>query len=430
MQRWLASKFYYGWVMVASALMINTVVSPLNPVIFSFFIGPMTDDLNVGKGALSWALTLRLVTGGLAGPLVGILIDRHGTRALGIFAGISASIMLIALSFASELWVVYLIFAISGLTGLGGPAGQLLTQVPLAKWFVAKRGRAMAIAMTGGMMGTVVAIPIAQWLIETFGWRDAWIVFGATLFLVVVPVSALLVRRQPEDMGLHPDGSSEALTPQQQMSTSAIVTDVDWTVGQAFRTPALWFVLGALTLAGVALTGTLVHRTAFWREAGMSPNLVAFGTAMDPFTVIFSAFAFGMMADKIPTRYLGSIGLGGLALSILPMIFTSGQAYTIIAHNVIWGAAAGAYVTVNSLIWPNYFGRKFVGTIRGITLPLSIGASGAGAPLFGYLLGVLEPEVVWTCSLVLFVTAGLLILLAKPPVLASAQVEPTLLVST
>ena len=349
--------------MVGSALMINTVVSPLNPVIFSFFIAPMTDDLGVGKGALSWALTLRLVTGGRAGPIVGMLIDRHGTRGLGIFAGASASIMLIALSFASELSVVYLIFAISGLTGLGGPAGQLLTQVPLAKWFVAKRGHAMAIAMTGGMMGTVVAIPTAQWLIEAVGWRNAWIVFGATLFLVVVPVSALFVRRQPEDMGLHPDGSPQSLTAAQQTSTSAIVTDVDWTVGQAFRTPALWLVLGALAIAGVALTSTLVHRTAFWEETGMSPNVVAFGTAMDPFTVIFSAFTFGMLADKIPTRYLGCIGLGGRALSVLPMIFTSGQPYTIILHNVVWGAAAGAYVTVNSLMWPHHYGRKFVGTI-------------------------------------------------------------------
>ena len=61
MQRWLASRVYYGWVMVVAALLINASSSVMNPVVFSFLIGPMADDLGVQKSDLSWAFTLRLV---------------------------------------------------------------------------------------------------------------------------------------------------------------------------------------------------------------------------------------------------------------------------------------------------------------------------------------------------------------------------------
>ena len=75
-------RFYYGWVMVASSFTINAVSSTLNPVVFSFLIGPMSDDLGFAKSALAWSLTLRLGAAGLMGPVMGVLIDRYGTRVL------------------------------------------------------------------------------------------------------------------------------------------------------------------------------------------------------------------------------------------------------------------------------------------------------------------------------------------------------------
>ncbi|MEI6665516.1 MAG: MFS transporter, partial [Chloroflexota bacterium] len=137
--------FYYGWVMVGTALAINSVSSTLNPVVFSFMIGPMSEELGVSKSALAWSLTFRLFAGGVAGPLLGVLLDRHGARWIGVISGTIVGATLIALAFVHHLWLVYLVFALSGLAGLGGPAGQLLTTVPLAKWFVQKRGRALAI---------------------------------------------------------------------------------------------------------------------------------------------------------------------------------------------------------------------------------------------------------------------------------------------
>lgn len=124
MRRMFPSGVYYGWVMVGSAFSINAVAATLNPVVFAFFIGPMSEDLHVSKSALSWALTFRLVAAGVTGPNLGSLIDRFGARWLGAGCAVVAGSMLIAVSFVHTFWLVYLVFAVSGLAGLGGPAGQ------------------------------------------------------------------------------------------------------------------------------------------------------------------------------------------------------------------------------------------------------------------------------------------------------------------
>jgi MFS family permease len=181
------------------------------------------------------------------------------------------------------------------------------------------------------------------------------------------------------------------------------------------RTPAMWLLLVSTALAGAALTGTLVYRVAFWQSLGMAPTLVGLGTALDPLCVVFSALAFGLVADRVAVRYLGFVGLIGFGASVLPMIVSNGEPWTILAHGALWGIAAGGYITLNNMVWPNYYGREFIGAIRGIVLPVSVVASGAGAPIIGYLLEALPAQTVWGISTGAFWVSAVLVLLAKPP---------------
>lgn len=418
--RRLFPRVYYGWVMVSASFIINMSVSPLNAVVFSFLIGPMSADLHVQKSALAWSLTLRLIAAGITGPALGVLLDRYGSRWLGAICGAIGGVALIAIGTVHSLWAVYGLFAFSGLAGFGGPAGQLLTQVPLAKWFVANRGRAIAIATSGMALGTVLTVPSTQWLIQTVGWRGTTMLFGLVVAGVVVPVSVLVMRRTPEDLGLHPDGAASAQAVEDaagaQTRAALLATTRDWTVREAVRTPAMWLMLVALTLQGVMLMGTLVYRVDFWQSKGMAPALVGFGTALDPLCVVFSVLGFGMIADRMPIRYVGFIGVAGMALAMVPMVISDGEAWTILAHNAIWGVSAGGWITLNSLIWPNYYGRLHLGAIRGIALPVSIAASSAGAPLFGYLLDSgMAPSHLWMLGLIGFALSAAFVLLARPP---------------
>ncbi|MCX6024349.1 MAG: MFS transporter, partial [Chloroflexi bacterium] len=204
---------YYGWVIVASALLMNLATSPLNPVTYSFFMLPMGHDLGWSRSEMSLAITFRLVAAGVTAPILGGFMDRIGSRWMGMYAGFVAGASLIAIAYTDQLWMLYAVYTISGSAGFGGPGGALLTTVPVGKWFIVRRGRAMAIATVGFPIGTVIAIQVAQWLIDTAGWRTAWLVFGVALLAIILPVSGLFMRRSPEDHGLYPDGAEAPVTP-------------------------------------------------------------------------------------------------------------------------------------------------------------------------------------------------------------------------
>jgi sugar phosphate permease len=415
--RALSSRFYYGWVVVAASLVVNVASSPLNAGVFSFFVTPMSEDLGWSRGELSWAFTWRLVVAGLSAPLLGAMIDRHGPRVLGAFAGTIAGLSLLGFASMNQLWVFYAIAAVSGLSGFGAPSGQLLTTVPVAKWFVANRGRALAIATVGLPLGTAVLIPVTQLLIDNVGWRETWAIGGIYVMALSVPACAVFMRKDPSAMGLHPDGVDPTAPVRESLDErDTLVTDEDWTVRQVLRSRTLWIILASMALTSLVLPGTVVYRVSFWEDVGLSANTVAFATALDPLTVTFSTLIFGFVAERVQTRYLGFIGGAGVGVSMLFMAFATDALWMLLAYNITWGLTIGAYITVNNIIWPNYYGTRFLGTIRGIVFPVSVATAAISAPLYATLLNIAPDErYVWGVTCAAFVIAGLLLLIAKPP---------------
>jgi len=240
----LPPKVFYGWVIVATGWSANLVSSTMNPVVFSVFIDPMREDLGLSLGAMSWVISIRMLVGGLAAPIMGRLIDKYGARWLGFFGGLLSGAVIMSLYFVHNIWLIYGLFAISGISGFGTFGGQLLTIVPVANWFVAKRGRTTSITATGMGLGTAVGVPIALLFINTVGWRWAWVAFGLAIWVVILPGYGFLMRRRPEDLGLLPDGAApESASDPSGATIESAPAEVNWTLRQALHTPVLWFLL-------------------------------------------------------------------------------------------------------------------------------------------------------------------------------------------
>lgn len=406
---------YYGWVIVGVSLLTNVAATPLNPLIFSFFVGPISEDTGWGRSAIALAFSIRLLAAAITTPILGALLDRHGARWLASGSGIAVFVVLLALAFFPTLPMLYMAFAIVGAVGLGAPGGSVMTQVPPAKWFIAKRGRALAIATVGLPGGAVAMIPVTTFLLDRFGWQAAYGVLGVGIALVIVPFNAVLMRRTPEDHGLLPDGAA----PGEDLGEHAASTeprDLSWTVSEAARTSVFWVAVLAFVLSGFALSGTVVHRVAFWEDTGLAPAIIAAGIASDPITVVVASLGWGWAAERLPSRLLGAVAGGGFALSMLPMMLTSGQAFTIFAYALPWGIAAGAWITLNNVLWPEYFGRAALGAIRGVVLPGTLAAAALGPVAYGLLLDTgVAARVIWAASLVLFAVAGLLLFGMRTP---------------
>ena len=282
---------------------------------------------------------------------------------------------------------------------------------------------------TGMGAGTAASVPIALLLINTVGWRWAWVVFGLAIWAVILPSYGFLMRRRPEDLGLLPDGVAPQSSPvagSPGSEPAAVQEEVNWTLSQAVRTPVLWFILLALTMYMFSTSGVLFLRVPYWNEMGVSARAIAFGVAADPFTVIFAMLFFGYLAERYPVRFMAVVGGVWRALSMVPLLIGSSHAGYVFLHNIIWGIGSGAFASAQNLMIPTYYGRTAQGAIRGISLPLMIAAGALGSPAVAYLVDAgVDVTLVWQLGMGLMLFAGLMFFFLKPPKPPRELAKPT-----
>ncbi len=194
-------RIYYGWVIVAVMATSRAVTMGMGSLNFGLFIKPMGDQLGIGRASFGRAQTARQTASSATSPVVGWLIDRYGVRVMLPVAVSLTCLSMIGVAHISHEWQLIALFAVMGLVGLSGPSA-LVTSVPALKWFVVNRGKAIAFMSLGVPTGAMIFVPLTQYIIDTAGWEMAWIILSITGMVVVVPLTGIFVRRQPEDMGL------------------------------------------------------------------------------------------------------------------------------------------------------------------------------------------------------------------------------------
>ena len=271
------SPFFYGWLILCLTFTSSMITTGISGYGISFFVVPMSEVLGVSRAEFSSVSLFRLAVIPIV-PFVGMMLDkREGPRLVLTVGGLLAGLALIATSQAQAMWQFYLSFGavfsvVSIIIGW-----QLLGPSVLSKWFVRLRGRAMGISAIGVSMGGFVIAPIAGLLVAEVDWRSAWIVLGVGMIVVLVPAGALLMRRQPSDVGLQPDGvapangnaGADAADVGGSSPPPAVVAEeYPWTVREASRTWAFWALVMAQVLGQASLGATLFHQVAFMQDKG------------------------------------------------------------------------------------------------------------------------------------------------------------------
>ena len=144
---------FYGWVIVIVAFLSEFVYSIGSSFVFGIFLKPMTAEFGWTRAATVAGLSLNRIAGGLVGPFIGPLVDKkHGARLLMVGGALVAGAGFMALSRIQTLWQFYLIFGIIGALGMA-EIGNLVCPTIVAKWFIRRRGRAVAFAISGVTIG-------------------------------------------------------------------------------------------------------------------------------------------------------------------------------------------------------------------------------------------------------------------------------------
>ena len=272
-------KIFYGWYVVAVSFLCWFAADAYGWYTFGLFLGPMSAELGWNTTTLTGALTMRMVIAALSGPFIGALADKkYGARVVMTLGVIIAGIIPITVSHVREIWHFYFFYGVIGALGSVG-FGGLVTNAVIAKWFIRKRGRAMSIAAVGVSLAGVVFVPLSNYFINLFGWRMTLVYLGFIIWtLTVIPVF-IFVRRQPEDMGLRPDGDT-IRSPLIEKNLAESNPGDDgleeiWTLKEAMRTRAMWLLLIGFNLLGLGMSGVFVHLIPYVKDKGFSSDMAA-----------------------------------------------------------------------------------------------------------------------------------------------------------
>lgn len=395
---------------------VNGVTMAMGTVNFGLFPRPMGDEIGAGRSMFGWAQTARQATGALTSPLIGKLLDRYGARILLPIAALLTGSSMIAMGFVNNAWQMILIFAIMGTVGIGGPA-TLLTSVPIAKWFVRFRGRALGFSTLGSLLGAMSLVPLTQVFITGFGWRETWMILGVMAIVLVVPLSILFIKRQPEDIGLHPDGAIEArITEGGQNRSTTIVEEDSWTLREVRRTVTFWRLIVVFSIATLGTSTLGLHRLANFIDRGLDEQLVANAISVEAGTGALSVLAMGFLFERVQAKFLGAISFLFMAGSAYFSIIGD-SVFALFGSMVTFGMGIGGIVLLQNYIWPSYYGRKHLGAIRGTVMPATLLFASIGPPLAGYIYDATGTyNVVWWVGIALIISAAALLATSKKPI--------------
>ena len=370
--------FFYGWIILGCLCCAG--FSRQGPAVatLSVFVEPLTREFGWSRTALSGAVSLGGILAALSSPLIGPILDRHGSRIALCVAVLVTGAAMILLSLTQSLLVFYLLFCIARMNWAG--PFDLGIYGAVNNWFIDRRAFATSIATVAQLIGLVAMPLIAQLAMRQHGWRAGWLAIGSVTLLVgFLPVWLLMVRR-PEDLGLRPDRSSASQTA----GAVASYHEPNFSRKEAIRTSAFWLLLLYTILVYPVQAGVSLHQAAHLIEHGINPTIAA--TVVSTFSLMsaVASISCGFLPRSLPIRYpLALIGLFLTAGTLLMLgISTAGQAYIAASF---FGFGLGGLLTLLPIAWADYFGRANFAAIRGVALSAQVVAQAAGPLLSGAL---------------------------------------------
>jgi sugar phosphate permease len=369
---------FYGWLIVAVIFVGGVFNTGISLWGIGLFVKPMEEELGWSRATFFAALSLRGLIAGLLSPFVGPLLDsRKGPRRLMLAGSALLGVSIAAMTLVQEVWQLYLLFGVFGAFALLG-SSQLVGEVVLPKWFVRRRGRAMAIASMSTPLSGMFMPALIQVLISNLGWRDAWLTLGLAALALLIPL-AFLVRTTPEELGLRPDGDAEPPTLSEAAASrrAAMREEVSMTRGEAVRTRAFWVLLLAMSLFSLHSQGFQANWMPYFQDQGFS---VATGSAAIAFYGVFSLLArlfWGLLAERFNISRLLSVGTTITAATVA-ILLSADTAFLLFLYVALQGLTLGGQFLLQPLAVAGLFGRAHLGAIRGIMRPAITFASAAG----------------------------------------------------
>jgi predicted MFS family arabinose efflux permease len=353
-----------GWRVVLAAY-FGVMVSFGSLLVFSFgtFLKPLSAEFGWTREAVSASFGFAALTVAVVSPFLGRLLDRVSPRTvilpcMAIFGLGFASLGLLS----SHLWQLYGTFVLLGIVGNG--TTQMGYSRAVSTWFVRRRGLALSLVMAGSATGAMMFPPLAQALISTVGWRNAYFCLGAMALVFGLPLTAAFVRER------------QAPQSSDKPTTSGV------NVGDGLRSRAFWFLIATLFLGSLSVNGAITHLAPLLTDRGISQQQAAVVASALGFSSFAGRLITGPLLDRFFGPRVGFCVLGAAAAGILLLGSAASMPAALLAAALI-GLGMGAEADLTPYLLTRYFGLKAFSTLYGFSWTAYAVAGAIGPVLMG-----------------------------------------------
>ncbi len=397
----------YAWAMLPLAILMQLGTSPGQTFGVSLFNEPIRESLGLSHTELTGAYMIASALAAVPLMWLGRRMDRNGLRTVSLLLVAVVATACFVISQVQGIISLTLAFFLLRAFGQGGLS--MASGNTLGMWFSRRLGLASGVAGIGAACGVAVTPLVYNSLIQYFGWREAYAVIGGVLLLVLLPLMWLTYRNNVEAMAVTPSAVARHTTGR------------SFTLREALQTPAYW-----AATACAALTGLLCTALFFNLDPMLTRNGLTSAHAAAAFPWIAGAMALmqlngGMLADRVPLRVLMAVAMALLGGGLLVV----GQATTPLAvysGGVLVGAGQGMIGVTGNTLWPRYFGRRELGSIRSSVWTITVAACSVGPFIMGLtfdLTGSYDPSL-WLFVALAALTSAATLVWGGPPEVAEA----------
>ncbi len=350
---------FLGWRICAAGVLTQAVAIGFTLGSVGVFAAPLAEELGATATQFNLAVSLFSLVMNLSMPVIGGLLDRGSIRRVMTIGAFVLAISLAALSRATELWQVGVLFGAGcaiGMTMLGPMSSSTL----MANWFDRLRGRALGFANAGGPAGPAIVAPAAAFAIASFGWRPTLLGFAALTLVIAVPAVHFGIIDRPGDVGQHPDGEAAPASPIEFAKESPL-----WDAANIIRCRDFWIL--ALAAAPFGATGIVLaaNSVPYMAHLGVSAEAASFVVVLQSVGAVSGPLIFGTLADKIHPRLLFVGLIAAICLALGGLTFEPSYAAALALFSVV-GLVAGSMMPVYGALIGRLFGAASFGQVMGM----------------------------------------------------------------
>jgi MFS family permease len=370
--------FYYGWMMVPVAILAQMMTGVGQTYGVSVFNPSFRSSLEISLSQLTGAYMVGTLLAALPQAYIGSLMDRFGIRRT-----MTGVVFLLGLACAYISTVETLAALLIGfflLRLLGQGALSLLSGNIPAMWFQKRLGTVTGVISSGVSASMAVVPPFFLFLINRFGWRTAYLLLGAVVWAVLLPVLGLIFRNQPGEVGQVMDGGAS----QEEKPADRRDEIHSLTLDEARRSPSYWIPLITTALWALIVTAVFFNLLPILSSQGVSNAAAAATYTTYAAASIAAQLIAGPLADRYPLRYFLSFCLAAIAAGV-GVLMTADSALLAHGYAVLFGISSGVISVIHGTLWARFFGRAHLGKIRGSTVTAMV----AGSSLGPFITGVI-----------------------------------------